>query len=289
MYDPDDNQWNASILKYNHITPSVLGDTWLKGTITIEVFGCTRQRLIQTGSTNTHTYDFETSQGLYFCTSTRAAIPLPLTKHTETGPFKVDTLPINYIWGDNWDHWKKELIPQGYKKTYTVTFPRLPYDHMWRPRDWSSKDNYNYLIPGAQGITKTLDKDKKIGQQTYNNMTFIQEENFTHPGGDKGDESYTYTNTACFQPQVAWPCIAISQPFIPEETGYMKFKFSCRLTTQLQILRHLVGDLDAYNNSKTTPSTSNLIQGVHAYNLPYIKSVEDGKTGYYMMPFKYHT
>ena len=78
----------------------VIGDTWLYGTITIEVYACTRQRLIQTGSTNTHTYDFETSQGLYFCTSDRTAIPLPLQNEKDTGPYKVDTLPINYIWGD---------------------------------------------------------------------------------------------------------------------------------------------------------------------------------------------
>ena len=125
------------------------------GPITIEVISCTRKRLIQTGTTNTHTYDFETSQGLYFCTSKRAAIPLPLASEKDTGPYKVDSLPIEYVWGADWDHWDREIIPQGYKKTYKIHFPRLQHNKFWRSANWSDKVNWFYMVPGAQGYYQT--------------------------------------------------------------------------------------------------------------------------------------
>ena len=70
----DKQKYNNSIRKYAALASTVIGEEWVKGTITVEVFNVTRNRLIQTGSTNYMTYDFETSQNLIWCEANRAII-----------------------------------------------------------------------------------------------------------------------------------------------------------------------------------------------------------------------
>ena len=67
MFNSDFQKYNTSIEKFKNIAVLSIGTEWIKGTITVEVFNVTRNRLIQTGSTNYMTYDFKTSQNLIWC------------------------------------------------------------------------------------------------------------------------------------------------------------------------------------------------------------------------------
>jgi len=52
-------------LKFYNLHNVTSGTTFLYSRLTVEVYAVTRQRLLQQGSTNTITYDFETSEHLY--------------------------------------------------------------------------------------------------------------------------------------------------------------------------------------------------------------------------------
>lgn len=51
-----------SLKIFKQLIPISWACDWLSGEIDIEVYNVTRNRLIQTASTTTETYDFETSQ-----------------------------------------------------------------------------------------------------------------------------------------------------------------------------------------------------------------------------------
>lgn len=62
------------------------GVSWIKGEIEIEVYSVCRQRLLQGGSTNYNTYDFETSQNLIIGTFDRTPVTYEIKNWTWTGP-----------------------------------------------------------------------------------------------------------------------------------------------------------------------------------------------------------
>ena len=175
MYSTTVNYENRSLSIYNALTPVAMGSTWLKGTITIEIFAVTRQRLIQTGSTNYTTFDFETSHGLYWCTHNRGSILQNLSKSEHTG-LHTDDITNGDIWKVHNDYWQKEEIKQGFKKTYTVHFPTLKHGKMWRNYDWNSSSNYGYLIPGAQSVDSVLDSTKTNGNNINNNTEYLSQD-----------------------------------------------------------------------------------------------------------------
>ena len=182
------------------------------------------------------------------------------------------------------------------QKTYTVHFPRLAHNKFWRSANWSNKVNWFFMVPGAQGYSQTSHTKTGHGMKHINATEFLEEESFTTPGltpADSEDHNKFYQKNQTMQQKIAWPCICLSQPYIPDETGYMKFRYSVKYTTQLHIRRHLIGDLNAYTNSKGVPSTFNMLEGANAFSLPHVLNVEKngqkGDLGYYMMPYTYPT
>ena len=141
-------------------------------------------------------------------------------------------------------------------------FSRFGHGKLYRHRDWSSKD-YNFL-PCAQGITKVTDKSGTNGVNISDQQENLSLESVTAPS----DDQWTYSTIFTTQPQIAYPAIRLAQPNVPDETGYMKFRYQIRLTTQLELFVHLEDDFDLYNGDPKEASTSNMQQGRIAYNLP---------------------
>lgn len=159
MWSADGVGYNSSILKYTKIGPLCVGIEWLKGTtsITVECFNVTRNRLIQTGSTNYNTCDFKISQNLIWAVN-HCIKAQKLESEKDTNMYwGADS--NDEMWHDKHDFWTKEQIPQQHKKTHTIHFPRLSHGKLYRYKDFSHKDNFKFLIPGAQGITKWGNKD----------------------------------------------------------------------------------------------------------------------------------
>ena len=189
------------------------------------------------------TYDFETSQNLIWCEANRAILKHPLHSELHTNLFRGAETNAD-IWNHNNFHWTTEQIPQQYKKTHTIHFPRLGHGKVYRHRDWTSKDNYNFLIPGAQGITKITDKSGTNGVNISDQQENLSLESVTAPS----DAEWTYSTIFTLQPQVAYPSIRLAQPSVPDETGVMKFRYQIRLTTQLELFPMLSGVLGRMNS-----------------------------------------
>lgn len=178
--EQDNKEWNTSFQKFTAINQQALGATWLKGTVTVEVFSVTRERLIQTGSTNYKTYDFETSQGLYWVTHSRGVLLQKLASEKDT-KMSQDDITNADIWHTNLDHWEKECIPQNFKKTYTIHMPRIGRGKVYRTTDYTDPKNWPYLLPGAQNTTKVLNKDSTKGCRILNNTENLSLESYTTP------------------------------------------------------------------------------------------------------------
>ena len=84
------------------------------------------------------------------------------------------------------------------------------------------------------------------------------------------DDTNVY-GTSVMQPHVCYPSIRLAQPRVPDETGVMKFRYQVRLTTQLELLMHLLDDFDLAHGSGNYPANSSLQQGRVAFNNPSIE------------------
>ena len=109
--------------KFKYLGQLSLGMEWIKGTITVEVFNITRNRLIQTGSTNYMTYDFETSQNLIWAVGDRCIVSQKLESEEHTN-IHTSSEDNKYIWNHDNMHFTIEQIPQQHKKHTHNTFPK---------------------------------------------------------------------------------------------------------------------------------------------------------------------
>jgi len=104
---------------------------------------------------------------------------------------------------------------------------------------WSSDTTYGWVLKhmtGAQGRTQILHgtrialQNEIIGEQPYE----------TH--------GYQMMRTTT-QPRVSYPRMHIAQPLIPDETGYMSFRFIARMSAETHVRMHLLPD----HTGLTTP------------------------------------
>jgi hypothetical protein len=84
-------------------------------------------------------------------------------------------------------------------------------------------------MPGAQGQTAIL-PGTRISQQ-----------------GEIPVDQTTKTPTATYvtnniQDRVSYPTLHLAQPRIPDETGYMKFRYAIRMSAETHLLFHLLPD-----------------------------------------------
>jgi hypothetical protein len=91
----------------------------------VEVYAVTRQRLLQQGSTNTITYDFETTENLYALEADRDVESYPIVNAASCGPTAIH-IPKSYGFDTTEGTYTKVAeIPQKMKWTRTFDWPKL--------------------------------------------------------------------------------------------------------------------------------------------------------------------
>jgi hypothetical protein len=118
---------NNNIKTANGLLAISTGITPLQSTLTVEVFAVTRQRLLQQGTTNTTTYDFETSQNLFVVLADRTSETFRLTAIGDTSPTTLRTNLSETFNNIEDDMTKIAEIPQKNCWEHTWTCPTL--DH----------------------------------------------------------------------------------------------------------------------------------------------------------------
>jgi hypothetical protein len=88
---------------------------------------------------------------------------------------------------------------------------------------------YKVLMPGAQGI-------KKYGPTTAS----LQREMRTNINYEQDDNQFVGSTT---QPRVSYPRLHLTHPWIPDETGYMRFRYVIRMIAVTHFLLHLYPDI----------------------------------------------
>lgn len=216
--------------------------------IAIEVMAITRQRLLQGGSTNYKTYDFETSQNLMLGKWNREATTYqyPLKESTDAktafNEIRTDASPFNY----SYDHVTREEIPQRKIKFIHVEFnePNHNYYHnTYKTNGMISKTGTStavVLIPGPQGVSMPTNK---IGFLTgvQNNKEIFTNTQTQNPSEDLKLNTTTTINRA------SYPMMALFPPEVADETGEMKWVYQVRFSTELFATFHLNPDIGAPN------------------------------------------
>lgn len=120
----------------------------------------------------------------------------------------------------------KYEVPQRHKYTFKVNFEKqLSKQTHWSPIDITDAANYTYLIPGAQ-CTETVDGVAITKQRQYTRL-------------ENKNGSIQWSKDI-FQNMQSWPMLTVGQPKVPDETGYMKFRFQIRMSVRLHVLFHLL-------------------------------------------------
>jgi hypothetical protein len=110
-----------------------------------------------TRSTNTITYDFETSEHLYVLEADRDIESYPIVNMASCGPTSIQ-IPNSYGFDASEDSYTKVAeIPQKMRWTRIFPWPRLKHGYTWRvPRKLDDPRPFTVLMPGAQGQTAIL-------------------------------------------------------------------------------------------------------------------------------------
>lgn len=276
---------NGSLQKYSQLNAISWGVEWLMGEIEIEVFAVTRQRLIQTGSTNYLTYDFETGQNLFFATADRQVEAYQVTQYggncTPLGAIR--TTQTN-LFSSTEDDYTKEEIPMKFKKIYKVHFPTLSHETIYKPIDINNARNYRFLIPGAQGTSST----SHGGGIPSNAFNYLNNTNFLNQT-NTANTIYGNIGIQQMQPQGSYPRIHLAQPEIADETGMMKFRFPVRVTTRLHLNMHLIPDYLQTLTGTNSYTASQMLQR-QVLDLPNVQNdIQNASTGYtvYCFPYRF--
>lgn len=205
------------------------GVMYHRGEIEIEVYGVTRERLLQGSSTNYKTYDFETSQNLFLTTLDRDPDSYTIDQSLwANGKIGFDRTRWNGTPFDpDQDFYTREEIAQRTKKTVDIHFTPLTNNYVWRVHksadmmtrvDTAQNTTINIAgIPGPQG-------NNPYGinaNRTTQNSELLQR---------TGDIQY---NQAMMWNRATYPIKMLHPPNIQDETGTMKWIYEVRMSTKL--------------------------------------------------------
>lgn len=218
-----------------------LGVQYHSAEIEIEVYGVTRERLLEGGSTNYKTYDFETSQNLFVTTMDRsgetfeykgtdkAAGRMPFDKCRWFGsPFNADT-----------DIYTREEIPQRIKKIIKIPIQSLNHNYMWRPelsQYWykqipvktGTKNQFKttaLLLPGPTNMKMPPTGGDVTENWGINELINNEDAPIADAARDWDQQTFWGRST--------YPLIVLNQPSITDETGLMKWIYEVRISTKL--------------------------------------------------------
>lgn len=230
---------NQNWKNYLAIASISWGQTWVKGRYSIEPHAVTRQRLLQTGETNTLTWDFETSQNLIWCNFDRQPTYYPVngTQGATIDQYTIGIIKSEEpIWDIDMDPTTYEQIPQRERKIVHITFEHPGHGFVY-PTVNNNQATVRALIPGRDRISKIA------GSQNYssNSNLVTTTEN---QGGSAGEIT---TVSTLMDKTKAYPMHMLAQPKVPDETGYMKFRYQIHYETELELLMHIRPDYRKVN------------------------------------------
>ncbi|AYH52680.1 VP protein [Aedes albopictus densovirus] len=232
MWDQTDIENNQSINIMRALNAVALGVTWIKGEITFEVYSVTRQRLL-TGTTNQTTWDFETSQNMFIADADREPENFNLATVAATGPLAQQTTQT-LLFNSHNDRYTKYELPQRNQYTREINFQQLTNNYMWRPLDISNETNFRSLIPMSEGVYTTTSPNLRQTEFTDETTAY--------------DMSGATTKQTLFRNRTSYPRMHIAQPQVPDETGFMKFRYQVRMSTKLHLNFHMLPDYGTYKN-----------------------------------------
>lgn len=226
MWDQKDIGSNNTINIMKALNSVSVGVTWIKGEITFEVYAVTRQRLL-TGTTNQTTWDFETSQNMFIADADREPENFNLATEAATGPLAQQTTQT-LLFNANNDRYTKYELPQRNQYTREYDFQQLRNNYMWKPTDISAAANFRRLIPMSEGVYTTTAATTKMAELTEQKSVWAT--------------SGKTTEASLFRNRTSYPRMHLAQPQVPDETGYMKFRYQVRMSTKLHLVFHLLPD-----------------------------------------------
>lgn len=131
---PDQRNWKI----FCDIGRSCRGFELHRGKIFVEVWSITRQRLLQGGTTNYNTFDFETSQNLIISRADRRFLnwQYPADSPGVTNVIKPRMASIRLDFDKTFDEridyaFTREELPQRHLKVIDVNFPPLRHNYIW--------------------------------------------------------------------------------------------------------------------------------------------------------------
>ncbi|QZA76130.1 capsid protein [Aedes aegypti densovirus] len=232
MWDQTDIGSNNTINIMKALNNVSVGVTWIKGEITFEVYAVTRQRLL-TGTTNQTTWDFETSQNMFIADADREPENFKLASAAATGPLAQQTTQTKLFNANN-DRYTKYELPQRNQYTREYDFQQLTNNYMWKPTDISAEANFRRLIPMAEGVYTTTSATTKMAELTQQKSAYAT--------------SGKTTEASLFRNRTSYPRMHLAQPQVPDETGYMKFRYQVRMSTKLHLVFHIYPDFSTSTN-----------------------------------------
>lgn len=202
-----------SIKIYNNLMDIASDVQWHQGKIIIEVYSVCRERILQQGSTNTKTIDFETSQNLIVGIVNKDATTIEV-KDPSYCNFLKQRLKYYKLFNETHDTITKYEVPNRMKYTHTVTIPKTGQDLLMKP----TRINEKHLLPGATGLEATTKITLTHTKQLLTASNKLQKVGVTY--GTQG-----------FREMQSYPGLVLGQPLIADHTGEMKFQYMVRVTT----------------------------------------------------------
>jgi len=226
-----DDTPTQNMLTFQHLLDASTGITFNYSDLTIELFAVTRERLLQQGTTNVTTFDFEDGQHLYITRADRDYEIYTVSQLSDLNPQKLRCV-THREWHRYADSYTRiAQIPPNMAWTHRFTWPQLDHGYMWdlaRTTRIQHPTAYAVLMPGAQGVGKT----------SATTLTHQREMIADHSYQDNHN---TFTGSTT-QPRVAYPRMHLTPPYVADETGFMRFRFVIRMIAETHTIIHLLPD-----------------------------------------------
>lgn len=221
------NDTNQNKRNYDALAGIAMGQIWKGGTITLEVYAVTRQRLLQGGATNYLTYDFETSQNLFFSKWDRVGgeYVYPQRPAGQTYVPFPNVRANNDAFDPTQDGVTREEIPQRERKTINLHFNHPHHNYLWKPvlsqnlaTRAAAREMTVVTIPGPPGVWSSPAVGTEFGTKL---SEFIDET------PEDGPHKQSVWNRSTY------PMYAVHPPLVEDETGQMKWRYQMKVSTEL--------------------------------------------------------
>ena len=224
-------------LNYDALAGMALGQIWKGGTITLEVYAVTRQRLLQGGQTNYLTYDFETSQNLFLTKFDRLGSEYVYPQVGAEGYVTFDAVRANNdAFSPRIDGATREEIPQRERKQIHIKFQHPHHNYLWKP---VLSQNLATRTPGPRMTVVMAPGPPGCWSSPLEGQQYgLKQSEFIDDSQELGPKQQTVWNRSTY------PMYCVHPPQVEDETGQMKWRYQMRVTTELHTEFFLRPDYD---------------------------------------------